>query len=58
MNQFRGHGVSSPSRLFRQPTADETKLRRDETIFAPGEDIRKPALVNKRPTKRRAAKAQ
>jgi len=25
-------------------TGDETKLRRDETILAPGEDILKPAL--------------
>jgi hypothetical protein len=26
-------------------TGDETKLRRDETILAVGEDIRKPALA-------------
>jgi hypothetical protein len=35
-----------PGRLavFRHPGGDETKLRWDETIFVPGEDIRKLAL--------------
>jgi hypothetical protein len=36
---------------------DETKLRRDETILAFGEDIRKPALAIDWLTKRRAVKA-
>jgi hypothetical protein len=35
-------------------TDDETKLRRDETTFVSGEDIRKPALRITTPTKRRA----
>jgi hypothetical protein len=39
-------------------TGDETKLRRDETILAIGEDIRKPVLAIKWLTKRRAVKAQ
>jgi hypothetical protein len=26
------------------PEGDETKARREETIFVPGEDIRKPAV--------------
>ena len=43
--------------MFRPPIDDETKLFRDETIFRPGEDSRKPALVTKAATKR-AAKAQ
>ena len=30
--------------VFHPPAGDETKLRRDETIFATGEDVRKPAL--------------
>jgi len=30
--------------VFLRRVGDETKLRRDETIFAAGEDIRKPAL--------------
>jgi hypothetical protein len=30
--------------MFLPVMGDETKLRRDETIFAFGEDIRKPAL--------------
>jgi hypothetical protein len=38
-------------------TGDETKLRRDETILAIGEDIRKPALVIEWLTKRRAVQA-
>jgi hypothetical protein len=36
---------------------DDTKLRRDETILAIGEDIRKPTLVIKWLTKRRAVEA-
>src|ERR1700739_2677056 len=35
-------------------TGDETKLRRNETTSASGEDIRKPALRISQPTKRRA----
>jgi hypothetical protein len=31
--------------LFRPGSGHETKLRRDETIFPPGEDFPKPALV-------------
>jgi len=32
--------------VFRPLPGDETKLCRDETTFAAGEDIRKPALCN------------
>jgi hypothetical protein len=31
--------------MFRPGVGDETKLEGNETIFAPGEDIRKPALA-------------
>jgi hypothetical protein len=34
--------LASPHVSF--PEGDETKSRRDETIFVPGEDIRKPAV--------------
>jgi hypothetical protein len=40
------------------PKDDETKLRRDETIFRFGEDFLKRALDINSLTKRRAAKAQ
>jgi len=30
--------------MFRPPGGNDTKLRRDETVFRTGEDIRKPAL--------------
>jgi hypothetical protein len=30
--------------MFRPTRGDDTKLRRDETVFHTGEDIRKPAL--------------
>jgi hypothetical protein len=44
---MRAPNVSSPS-------GDETKLRWDETVFRPGEDIRKPALdTNRSSTKGR-----
>jgi hypothetical protein len=40
--------------MFRPPGGDDTKLRRDETIFRTGEDIRKPALdTNQRSMKGR-----
>jgi hypothetical protein len=32
------------------PGGDDTKLRRDETVFRTGEDIRKPALDTNRPS--------
>jgi hypothetical protein len=35
--------------MFRPPCGDDTKLRRDETVFRTGEDIRKPALDTNRP---------
>ena len=35
---YASHNVSSPGR-------DDTKLRRDETVFRIGEDIREPALA-------------
>jgi hypothetical protein len=45
LNHLPGRRVSSPARAMFHPSGgDETKLRRDETIFAAGEDIRKPAL--------------
>jgi len=34
--------------MFRPPGGDDTKLRRDETVFRTGEDIRKPALDTNR----------
>jgi len=39
------------------PGGDDTKLRRDETVFRIGEDIRKPALGTNRPSNEGAAKA-
>ena len=36
--------------MFRPPCGDDTKLRRDETVFRTGEDIRKPALDTNRPS--------
>jgi hypothetical protein len=44
--------------LFRRSVGDETKGEPDETIFAAGEDIRKPALCISPLTNQRAAKAQ
>jgi hypothetical protein len=36
-------GLREPT-MFRPSPGDDTKLRRDETVFRTGEDIRKPAL--------------
>jgi hypothetical protein len=43
--------------MFLPASGDETKLRRDETIFRVCEDVRKPGLVIN-PATKRAAKAQ
>jgi hypothetical protein len=46
LNHFGAERVSSKDRpVFLPAIGDETKLRCDETIFASGEDIRKPALT-------------
>ncbi len=59
MNQFWGPGVSPGDfGMFRPPTADETKLAFDETIFGAGEDGRKPALVTHLPNETTGHKAQ
>jgi hypothetical protein len=45
LNRFAARGVSQGKpAMFRAVTGDETKLRRDETIFGLREDIRKRAL--------------
>jgi len=45
LNRFAARGVSQGKpTMFRAVTGDETKLRRNETIFRLREDIRKRAL--------------
>jgi hypothetical protein len=58
LNRFRARGVFYAWALFHRPIGDETNLLREETIFAVGEDMPKPALCIKPLTKQRAAKAQ
>src|SRR6266436_1661596 len=63
-NLIPGRPVGGPGRLlstpimFRPAAGNETNPAPHETIFCPGEDIRKRALCIKWLTKRQAAKAQ
>ncbi len=57
MNHLRGQRVCLAGRMFHRPDRDETKLRPRETIFSPGEDVRKRRVVTKMTTKRRAETA-
>jgi hypothetical protein len=55
----RGWLAASSTRagFVSSPGGDNTKLRRDETVFRTGEDIRKPALDTNRPSNEGAARA-
>jgi hypothetical protein len=44
--------------MFHAPTDDETKLALNETIFAAGENSRKPAMVTHPPNEMTGHKAQ